>query len=99
MTPPLPPTRLSRFPPQSVDAPYNVPVPVAVQGETIIKRTQAAPVVTHSHHVQAAPAVATVHAAPAVAAVHAAPAVAGYTYAAAPAVAGHAIAAAPAVIA
>ena len=85
--------------PVHVDAPYNVPVPVAVQGETIIKRTQAAPVVTHSHHVQAAPAVAAVHAAPAVAAVHAAPAVAGYTYAAAPAVAGHAIAAAPAVIA
>merc|ERR1712209_388098 len=91
------------------DAPYDapftthkvveVPTPVAVQGETIIKRTQAAPVVTHSHHVQAAPAVAAVHAAPAVAAVHAAPAVAGYTYAAAPAVAGHAIAAAPAVIA
>merc|ERR1712111_288699 len=85
--------------PVHVDAPYNVPVPVAVQGETIIKRTQAAPVVTHSHHVQTAPAVAAVHAAPAVAAVHAAPAVAGYTYAAAPAVAGHAIAAAPAVIA
>jgi hypothetical protein len=40
--------------PVHVDAPYNVPYPVAVQGETIIKRTQAAPVVTHSqHHVDA----------------------------------------------
>ena len=41
-----------------VDAPYNVPYPVAVQGETIVKKTVAAPVVTHSHHVQAAPAAA-----------------------------------------
>ena len=41
-----------------VDAPYNVPVPVAVQGETIVRKTVAAPVVTHSHHVQAAPAAA-----------------------------------------
>merc|ERR1712080_740096 len=41
-------------PPVHVDAPYNVPVPVAVQGETIVKHTQAAPVVTHSqHHVNA----------------------------------------------
>merc|ERR1719192_947400 len=42
--------------PVHVDAPYNVPVPVAVQGETIVRKTVAAPVVTHSHHVQAAPA-------------------------------------------
>jgi len=71
--------------PVHVDAPYNVPYPVAVQGEPIIKRTQAAPVVTHSHHVQAAPAVAAVAAAPAVASYAAAPAAFGY--AAAPAVA------------
>jgi hypothetical protein len=64
--------------PVHVDAPYNVPVPVAVQGETIIKRTQAAPVVTHSHHVQAAPAVAAV-AAPAAGYAVAAPA-AAYSY-------------------
>merc|ERR1711937_536141 len=44
--------------PVHVDAPYNVHVPVPVQGEPIIKKTVAAPVVTHSHHVQAAPAVA-----------------------------------------
>merc|ERR1711942_154856 len=49
--------------PVHVDAPYNVAVPVAVQGETIIKKTVAAPVVTHSHHVQAAPAVPAVAAA------------------------------------
>merc|ERR1712029_121679 len=42
--------------PVHVDAPYNVAVPVAVQGEPIIKKTVAAPVVTHSHHVNAAPA-------------------------------------------
>lgn len=66
--------------PVHVDAPYNVPVPTPVAGEPIIKRTQAAPVITHSRHVQAAPAVAAVAAAPAVAA-------AGYGYAAAPAVA------------
>merc|ERR1719348_1003212 len=71
--------------PVHVDAPYNVPYPVAVQGETIIKKTVAAPVVTHSHHVQAAPAVAAVAAAPAVAGYAAAPAALGY--AAAPAVA------------
>merc|ERR1712025_917146 len=65
--------------PVHVDAPYNVHVPVPVQGETIIKKTVAAPVVTHSHHVQAAPAVAAV-AAPAVAA-------AGYAVAAPAAVA------------
>merc|ERR1712142_464595 len=41
--------------PVHVDAPYNVPYPVAVQGEPIIKKTIAAPVVTHSHHVNAAP--------------------------------------------
>merc|ERR1712180_391341 len=39
--------------PVHVDAPYNVAVPVAVQGEPIIKKTVAAPVVTHSHHVNA----------------------------------------------
>jgi len=66
--------------PVHVDAPYNVAVPTPVAGETIYKRTQAAPVITHSHHVQAAPAVAAVAAAPVVAA-------AGYGYAAAPAVA------------
>merc|ERR1711963_917001 len=60
--------------PVHVDAPYNVHVPV--QGEPIIMKTVAAPVVTHSHHVQAAPAVA----APAVAA-------AGYAVAAPAAVA------------
>merc|ERR1711872_488294 len=62
--------------PVHVDAPYNVHVPVPVKGEPIIKKTVAAPVVTHSHHVQAAPAVA----APAVAA-------AGYAVAAPAAVA------------
>jgi len=65
--------------PVHVDAPYNVHVPVPVQGEPIIKKTVAAPVVTHSRHVQAAPAVAAV-AAPAVAA-------AGYAVAAPAAVA------------
>jgi len=49
--------------PVHVDAPYNVPVPVAVQGETIVRKTVAAPVVTHSHHVQAAPAPALGYAA------------------------------------
>merc|ERR1712127_641295 len=40
--------------PVHVDAPYNVPYPVAIQGETIIKKSVAAPVVTHSqHHVDA----------------------------------------------
>jgi len=59
--------------PVHVDAPYNVPYPVAVQGETIVKKTVAAPVVTHSHHVQAAPAAPAVHAAYAAApAIHAA---------------------------
>merc|ERR1712045_766488 len=61
--------------PVHVDAPYTVAVPTPVAGETIIKRTQAAPVITHSRHVQAAPAVAAV-AAPAVGAYAAAPAVA-----------------------
>merc|ERR1712029_1257573 len=37
-----------------VPTPVNVHVPVPVQGEPIIKKTVAAPVVTHSHHVQAA---------------------------------------------
>jgi len=37
--------------PVHVDAPYEVPVPVAVQGEPIIKKTVAAPIVTHSNHV------------------------------------------------
>merc|ERR1712168_342222 len=49
---------------RKVDAPYDAPfytqkiveVPTPVQGETIIKKTVAAPVVTHSHHVNAAPA-------------------------------------------
>jgi len=72
--------------PVHVDAPYNVPYPVAVQGEPIIKKSVAPAVVTHSHHVNAA--------APAVAGYAAAPAVAGYAgyagYAAAPAVAGYA---------
>merc|ERR1712147_438095 len=49
--------------PVHVDAPYNVPYPVAVQGEPIIKKSVAPAVVTHSHHVNAAVA---------------APAVAGY---------------------
>merc|ERR1711970_692460 len=44
--------------PVHVDAPYNVPYPVAVQGEPIIKKSVAPAVVTHSHHVNAAPAVA-----------------------------------------
>merc|ERR1711975_199950 len=46
--------------PVHVDAPYNVPVPVAVQGETIVKKTVAPAVVTHSHHVNAAAPVAAV---------------------------------------
>merc|ERR1719384_2828842 len=37
--------------PVHVDAPYNVAVPTPVAGEPIIRRTQAAPVVTHSQHV------------------------------------------------
>merc|ERR1719430_945505 len=37
-----------------VDAPYNVPHPYPVAGEPIIKKTVAAPIVTHSdHHVNA----------------------------------------------
>jgi len=36
--------------PVHVDAPYNVPVPVAVRGATIIKKTVAPAVVTHSLH-------------------------------------------------
>merc|ERR1739838_942001 len=46
--------------PVHVDAPYNVPYPVAVQGETIIKKSVAPAVVTHSHHVNAAAPVAAV---------------------------------------
>merc|ERR1711972_96592 len=64
--------------PVHVDAPSNVAVPVPVQGETIVKKTVAPAVVTHSHHVNAAAPVA-------VAGYAAAPAVAGY--AAAPAIA------------
>merc|ERR1712207_100560 len=41
---------------RKVDAPYDVAVPTPVQGETIIKKTVAAPVVTHSPLVNAAPA-------------------------------------------
>jgi len=62
--------------PVHVDAPYTVAVPTPVAGETIIKRTQAAPVITHSRHVQAAPAVAAVAAPAAYGAYAAAPAVA-----------------------
>merc|ERR1712234_15840 len=62
--------------PVHVDAPYNVPVPVAVQGETIVKKTVAPAVVTHSHHVNAAaPVAAVAAAAPVAVAGHA---VAGY---------------------
>merc|ERR1712198_24854 len=62
--------------PFHVDAPYNVPVPVAVQGETIVKKTVAPAVVTHSHHVNAAaPVAAVAAAAPVAVAGHA---VAGY---------------------
>jgi len=58
-----------------VDAPYNVPYPVAVQGEPIIKKTVAAPIITHSHHnnvaaYAAAPAHLGYAAAPIAAAVH-----------------------------
>merc|ERR1712228_925284 len=70
--------------PVHVDAPYNVPVPVAVQGETIVKKTVAPAVVTHSHHINAAAPVAAVAAAPVAVAGHA---VAGHAvagYAAAP---------------
>merc|ERR1719290_497590 len=48
--------------PVHVDAPYNVPVPTPVQGEPIIKRTQAAPVVTHSQHVVDGGVLPAVHA-------------------------------------
>merc|ERR1739838_597771 len=46
--------------PVHVDAPYNVPYPVAVQGEPIIRKSVAPAVVTHSHHVNAAAPVAAV---------------------------------------
>merc|ERR1712180_483750 len=40
-----------------VDKPYAVPHPVPVAGEPIVKKTVAAPIVTHSHHTNvAAPA-------------------------------------------
>merc|ERR1711962_1796815 len=44
------------------DAPYNVHVPTPVAGEPIIKRTQAAPVVTHSQHVVDGGVLPAVHA-------------------------------------
>merc|ERR1719162_2788965 len=59
--------------PVHVDAPYNVPYPVAVQGEPIIRKSVAPAVVTHSHHVNAAAPVVAGYAG-----VAAAPAVAGY---------------------
>merc|ERR1711935_657221 len=37
--------------PVHVDAPYNAPFPVPVQGEPIIKKSVAPAVVTHSNHV------------------------------------------------
>merc|ERR1711910_39640 len=48
--------------PVHVDAPYNVAVPTPVAGEPIIKRTQAAPVVTHSQHVVDGGVLPAVHA-------------------------------------
>merc|ERR1711872_442266 len=76
--------------PVHVDKPYAVPHPVAVAGEPIIKKTVAAPIVTHSHHeAVAAPAVAAVgYAAAAPAAVGYAAAPAALGYAAAPAALG-----------
>ena len=66
--------------PVHVDAPYNVHVPTPVAGEPIIKRTQAAPVVTHSQHVVDGGVLPAVHAGhvahPAVGAYAAAPAAA-----------------------
>merc|ERR550525_317469 len=44
--------------PVHVDAPYEVPYPVAVAGEPIIKKTIAPAVHTESHHAVVAPAVA-----------------------------------------
>ena len=65
--------------PVHVDAPYNVPVPTPVAGEPIIKRTQAAPVVTHSQHAIDGGVLAPIHAAGAYA--HAAPIHAAGAYA------------------
>jgi len=77
--------------PVHVDAPYNVPYPVAVQGEPIIKKTVAPAIVTHSNHVAAPVAVGAYAAAPvAVGAYAAAPVAAGY-HAAWPAAAGVAV--------
>merc|ERR1719209_1675424 len=45
-----------------VDVPYDVAVPTPVAGEPIIKRTQAAPVVTHSQHVVDGGVLPAVHA-------------------------------------
>merc|ERR1711942_10917 len=77
--------------PVHVDAPYNVPYPVAVPGEPIIKKTVSEPIVTHSaHHVNAG-VTGVAHAGVAHAGVvHAGYAHAGYAhagYAAAPAAA------------
>ena len=49
--------------PVHVDAPYHVAVPTPVAGETIVRRTQAAPVVTHSQHAIDGGVLAPVHAA------------------------------------
>merc|ERR1712061_861876 len=48
--------------PVHVDAPYNVAVPTPVAGEPIIRRTQAAPVVTHSQHLVDGGVLPAVHA-------------------------------------
>merc|ERR1719289_771960 len=62
-----------------VEVPYDVPHPVPVQGEPIIKKTVAEPIHTvshhtnagvYAHHAAAVPAVAAVNALPAVAAIH-----------------------------
>lgn len=50
--------------PVHIDAPYNVPVPVAVAGEPIIKKSVAPAVVTHSNHVAHAGVTSQVQAAP-----------------------------------
>merc|ERR1719347_1962558 len=73
-------------PPVHVDAPYNAPYPVPVQGEPIIKKSVAPAVVTHSNHVAHAGVTSSAQAAPVVnpAAYAAAPVAA---YAAAPAAA------------
>merc|ERR1719419_805863 len=71
--------------PVHVQKPYNVPVPVPVRGQDIVKVTRTEPIVKHTHHHAVAPAV---HVNAGVAPV------AAVGYAAAPAVG---IAAAPAV--